>query len=461
MTARRFGTAGLRGLTNVEVTPELAFRVAAGFVHELSPEARGDFAVGHDTRYGAEMLARSAASAVAACGHTATFFGCIPTGALAINIKAHEHTGGVLITGSHMPPDRIGILLMLPDGACAPFDVTDPVEARLEDFDWTALAAPVEKIGDIVESFHHFETFVSEVVQQVDARLIKSKKYKVFVDPANGAGSLVAKELYQWLGCEVELINYDPAPVPGRPSEPRAHTLTEAIRGVKALGCDLGFGFDVDADRVVFIDENGDPISEDTTGAIFARAELKRGEICVVPVNSSGLIEIVCAQVGAKLEYCRIGQPLTIQALKEFGGVYSYEESGKYYFARRNMFCDGLLSAAKFLEQMARSGKKASELVAELPRFYQAKDGLKVPADQKAPLLERVRSAWETALVDGRVRDVTIDGLKRIYTDHAWLLIRPSGTEELVRVYSDAPSEARARELVTAGLKLVRACLSP
>lgn len=456
MKRRRFGTAGLRGATNSEVTPELAFRIAALWAREVG----GDLAVGHDTRWGAEMLARAVAAGVSAAGARATCYGCLPTGAFATNIVKNGHSGGVLITGSHMPPERIGIIVLLSDGAYAPFDVTDPIEEALERWDWAPLAVPADRIGDIVESFHHFETYVADVLDQVDARLIKQKKFRVFVDPANGTGSLVAKELYQWLGCEVELINYDPSPTPARPSEPRASTLTEAIARVKALGVDLGFGFDVDADRVVFIDETGTPLSEDTVGGLFAREELRRGDLCVVPVNSSGLIELVCRNVGARLEYCRIGQPLTVKALKELGGVYSYEESGKYYFARRQMWCDGLLSAAKFLEVMARTGKTASALAAEIPRFYQTKDGLEVEHARKEPLLRAVERAWQNELHEGRVRDVTIDGLKRVYEDGAWLLVRPSGTEDLMRVYSDAPTRERAEALVHGGMGLVERCLA-
>lgn len=451
---RRFGTAGLRGLTNVEVTPELVFRTAAAFAARQPAEA--EVAVGHDTRWGAEMLARMAASAVAAGGRRAVFYGCLPTGAFALNIVRHAHGGGVLITGSHMPPDRIGIILLMDDGSYAPFEMTDPIEEELARFDWTARAAPVERIGDIVESFHHFETYVADVVGQVDARRIKERKYAIFVDPANGAGSLVAKELYQWLGCRVELIHYDPFPVPGRPSEPRAATLGALAKGVRETGCDLGVGFDVDADRAVFIDETGAPISEDTVGGLFAREELKKGDVCVVPVNSSGLIEQVCRAIGARLEYCRVGQPVTVQALKELGGVYSYEESGKYYFARRQLWSDGLLSAAKFLDLMARTQKKASALAAELPPFSQAKENVPLP---DGTAFERVRAAWERELLEGRERDVTIDGLKRIYADGSWLLIRPSGTEPLIRVYADAPAEALASRRVADGVALVRRCL--
>lgn len=455
--ARLFGTAGARGVTNVEITPELVGRVSSIYARQIGGAA---FGVGHDTRWGAEMLARVAASAVAAAGHDAVFYGCIPTGGLCVNTRQAGHAGSVLLTGSHMPPERIGIILLQADGSCAPFSVTDPVEAALANFRWTDFAAPPDRVGHLVDAFHAFETYVADIVAQIDAPRVKSKRFRVCVDTANGTASLVAKELYELLGCDVEMINYNPAPVPARPSEPRASTLGELIGRMKAGGFDLGFGFDVDADRAVFVTEKGDPVSEDTTGALFARHDLKKGETCVVPVNSSGAIEEVCAAIGAPLEFCRIGQPHTIEALKKLGGVFSYEESGKYYFARRQMWCDGPVSAARFLDLMAKSGKRASELVAEIPPYFQAKKGVEVPAAKKQPLLERVREAWKSELADGRVRDVEIDGLKRVYRDHAWLLVRASGTEDLVRVYTDAPSRDRAESLAAAGLALVERCLA-
>src|SRR5262249_26880504 len=177
------------------------------------------------------------------------------------------------------------------------------------------------------------------------ARLRRSKNYKILVDPANGTASYIAMEFFQWLGCKTELINYDPAPVPGRPSEPRAGTVTEAIEVVRREKCDLGACFDVDADRVLFIDADGIPVSEATAGAVSAKSVLRAGDTCVVPITSSGLIEGVCHDAGARLEYCAVGQPPTLEAIKKLGAVYSYEESGKYYFPRRFLWPDGVYSA--------------------------------------------------------------------------------------------------------------------
>jgi len=459
MAQRLFGTAGIRGVTNVGITAELALRVARAYGDYLSKNVKlhGSVAVGHDTRWGAEMLARAAASGFASAGLHVQFYGCVSTGVFSLNVAHTEQNGGLLVTGSHMPPDRIGLLLVEGDGAIAPFSVTDQVEAILQGDDYREV--PPQEIGRLEEAFHPYEQYVSECMQALDAPLCRRKKYKILADPANGTASYIAMEFFQWLGCTTELINYDPAPVPGRPSEPRAGTVAEAIEVVRREKCDLGACFDVDADRVLFIDADGIPVSEDTVGAVFAKSILKRGDTCVVPINSSGLIEQVCREAGARLEYCAVGQPPTLEAIKKLGAVYSYEESGKYYFPSRFLWPDGVYAAGRMIELMAKSGRTLAELAAEFPKYHQVKKNVPVEDGQQDRVMLRATQRLAVSLGDGRARDITVDGFKRIYDDHSWLLFRKSGTEPLIRVYSDAPTKERAEELAAQGEALLQECL--
>ena len=459
MTQRLFGTAGIRGVTNVGITAELALRVARAYgdwIVRKGPK-NGTVSVGHDTRWGAEMLARAAASGFASAGLHVQFYGCVSTGVFSLNVAHTKQDGGLLVTGSHMPPDRIGLILIEGDGAIAPFSVTDQIEEILQSEDYREVPPP--EIGRLEEAFHPYELYVSESMKALDAALCRKKKYKILADPANGTASYIAMEFFQWLGCATELINYDPAPVPGRPSEPRAGTVAEAIQKVRSEKCDVGFCFDVDADRVLFIDADGIPISEDTAGAVFAKSVLKPGDLCVVPINSSGLIEQVCRDAGARLEYCAVGQPPTLEAIKKLGAVYSYEESGKYYFPRTFLWPDGLYAAGRMLELMAKTGRTVAELASEFPKYHQIKKNVTVETDQQEQTMRRAAQRLEKNLVDGRTRDVTVDGFKRVYDDNSWLLFRKSGTEPLIRVYSDAPTKERAEELAGQGEELLKQCL--
>jgi phosphomannomutase/phosphoglucomutase len=454
-----FGTAGIRGVTNAGITPELALRLARAYADWLHRTLKrpGSVAVGHDTRYGAEMLARAAACGFASAGFHVPFYGCVPTGAFSLNVARTNQDGGLLVTGSHMPPDRIGLLLLDREGAVCPFSTTDAVEDLLASEE--SREVPPERIGRLEDAFHPFELYVSECMQALDAPLCRSRKYRIAVDPANGAACLVAKEFFQWLGCEVFLLHFDPNPVPDRPSEPRASTVGAAIDLVRRERCDLGVCFDVDADRVLFIDPDGLPLSEDTAGAILAASLLRKDDVCVVPVNSSGLIEQVCGPLGARLEYCEVGQPYEVEAIRRHGARFCYEESGKYYFPPRFVWADGLYAAGRMIELMARSGKSLPELARPFPRYHQVKRNVPVDDARKDAAFENAVRRLATRLVDGRARDVTVDGFKRIYEDHSWLLLRRSGTEPLIRVYSDAPSAPRAEELARQGEALLRECL--
>ena len=298
----------------------------------------------------------------------------------------------------------------------------------------------------------------------VDTNLIKSKQYRVLLDPANGPATLVFPDILKELGCEVFLINDQLSPVPNRPSEPRAKNLVETAAKVKEHKCDIGIATDIDADRVLFIDAEGQVLSEDLVGGIFAREVVSSDKVCVVPVNSSGLIEEVISKCSGKLEYCRIGQPETIKAIKQSQACFSYEESGKYYFSNQALWPDALLSSLKLLEIMARLNQPLAELASEFSRFYQVKhtihydamiEGAKKVIDSNK-LFQKIQELWASELKDKSVRDVTIDGLKRIYDDRSWLLIRKSGTEPLIRIYADAPTQERAEHLVQQGETLVK-----
>ncbi len=200
MAKRMFGTAGIRGVTNVEITPVMTLKLATVYGDWLVEQGKEtpSVGIGYDTRYGAEVLARTAAAGFASAGCNVTFYGCVPTGVYALNLDRNGQDGGILITGSHMPPDRIGVIACLGDGACAPLDITDQLEERYHAFAKRTRQVPAHRIGRIDEEFHAYEQYVAEVVKLIDPLPIKEKKYRVLIDPANGAGSYIAKELFQW-----------------------------------------------------------------------------------------------------------------------------------------------------------------------------------------------------------------------------------------------------------------------
>jgi phosphomannomutase/phosphoglucomutase len=452
---RLFGTAGLRGFTNSEVDSVMAAKIGAAWGTYLG--SKGKVGVGRDTRFGAQMIAEAASAGLFSTGLNTVDCGIIPTGGLASFVRGEGLAGGLLITGSHMPHDRIGIILMLPDGGYIPEDVAIKVEDVFFSFDRLVKKVPCERIGSREAAERPIERYIEFLKSCADPAKIRGKKFKVLVDPCNGAAGPVLPRLLRELGCEVHELNTEMRPVPARHPEPRVHNLGPTAAEVVRRNCDIGVATDIDADRVLFIDAAGNVMSEDLMGALFAEETLKASDrrLCVTPINSSGLIELVCNRIGGRVEYCLVGQPATVKAIKELGAVFSYEESGKYYFCRDALWCDGLIATVKLLGVMARTELPLADLAARFPKFHQVKHTVACPDDKKAGIMDAVRKIWEGRASEGRVRDLTIDGLKRMYEDNSWLLIRKSGTEPLIRVYSDAMSLQRAEELVKAGEEIL------
>ena len=455
--AQLFGTSGVRGFTNSEMTPELVLELAQSFGTVLG--AGTNVATGRDTRFGAQMLESAAQSGLMSAGLNVESCGVVPMAALASYIVNERLGGGVLITGSHMPPDRIGLILMNSEGAYTPYSVSDEVESIHGQGRWARV--PYDKVGKSAHASKPLERYIGRVGKMVNRRSISLNRFKVLVDTGNGTAGAVLPRLLRDLCCEVECLHIDQKPRPDRDCEPRAATLKATAQRARELKAQLAAATDIDADRVVFFDEKAEGIPEDVTGCIFASYVLsKRKGPVVVPVNSSILIEKVCKDAGVPLHYCRVGQPSTMEAIRKFGAVFSYEESGKYYFVRDELWCDGILATMKFLEVMASRKCKASELASEFPRLAQVKYKLPCPDADKARVYPAVREVLASHPFDETDRLIDLDGLKTIYKSGSWLLIRVSGTEPLVRVFAEAAKEEAAKELADYGVDLVKSILN-
>jgi len=277
--------------------------------------------------------------------------------------------------------------------------------------------------------------YISALLKTVDAAAIKSNNYRILFDPVNGSAIEAGRMLFSQIG-RLVMINDRSGQKPPRPAEPRAKTLTETAKQVVKNHCDLGIATDVDADRVLFIDEVGVVLSEDLSGAILGEAEIKtKGDILVTPLNSSGIFKAVIEKAGGKVVESRVGPPeITAEILKTKAG-FGYEESGKYFFAREFIWADGLLASLKMLEVMAKTEKSLSQIRQSYPKYYQVKLAFDC-------LFEKMPRRWV-----GK-------GEKQIFGD-SWLFIRASGTEPLIRIFSDSPKLKLARDLAEKGKRMV------
>ncbi|MBI4393231.1 MAG: phosphoglucosamine mutase [Euryarchaeota archaeon] len=453
---RLFGTNGVRGLANVEITPELALAVGRSFgtyvMAQWPPRpAKGGengpvtaaprVLVGCDTRTTNEMLKAAAISGLLSTGCAVEDCGVVPTPALQYAVKSFGFAGGLIITASHNPPEFNGIKIMDSDGSEMPRDKEALVEdayfsKKFNEAHWKSIRTDMALPG---VNAH----YVNGVIGQVDAKAIRERAFTVVLDTSNGAGSLTAPLVLTGLGCRVVTLNAQPdGTFPGHPSEPTPENVADLISTVKAVGADLGVVQDGDADRAIFVDEKGAYVMGDRTLALMAGyvVKAKKGGVVVTPVSSSSGVEDVVKANKGRIEYTAVGSPVVAKRMKEVKAVFGGEENGGLIFPEHQHCRDGSMSMAKMLELLAKEKKPLSQLIAATPRYSLYKTKLQCPDAKKEKAIKAYLAANKGTKVDAT------DGAK-VYFDEGWVLVRPSGTEPLFRVFAEAKTDEAAKRL--------------
>lgn len=444
---RLFGTFGVRGLANVELTPKLAFDLSLALATHLGN--RGKVAVGHDNRTSSEMLKHATVSGLVAGGCDVLEFGIVPTPVLSFGIKHFGCDAGVIITASHNPPEYNGIKFWSGDGAGFERSREREIEIIIEEKSWRH--APWQRIGDVhrVDAINPYMEAILAQTQELRRRV------KVVVDCANATGSLVTPYLLRRLGCEVVSMNCQlDGTFPGRPLEPIPENLTELSKAVAACKADLGVAQDGDADRTAVVDERGETLMGDRVFAIVTRHHLRgraRPRI-ITPVATSSVIDDVARELGGEVVRTRVGEPEIIGEFKRRGGDIGGEENGGVLFFDWLLCREGIMTVVKFLEALEASGMKTSQLNATLPRYFQIKRRVKCPDPLKGKVLEGLAEKFSGYEID------RTDGIRVIFED-GWLLLRPSGTEPIFRCFAEAREEKRAEELAELGLGELERCV--
>ena len=444
----RFGTAGIRGLTYLEVTPQLCHVASEALARFFGKGSR--LALGYDTRPGAEELAGVCASAMISEDVQVQNFGVIPSPILSQQIAERGLRGGLMATGSHLSYDRIGLIPVDSDGTILSREKTAEIEE---------LAGQIEPPGtDVGGALAELDpTWMPSYTRFVRGIMVGDslldKGVSVALDPAGGTGAGVISRLLMDLGCDAVAINDERTGVAPRLMEPRADNVEDLRALVRWRKVNFGAAYDADCDRVLFVDETGTPLSEDLAAAIFARYLYDSGPgVCVMPVNSSSLMGTVWK---GRVEECKIGPPEISLAIKRHNARFGYEETGKYFFPPKVPWADGIIATAFMAVILARARRVLSDIASGFPRHVQVKRNLRGQPKKVASLVEKVKGGFRPP----NTRLVEIDGLKYVYDDGSWLLIRLSGTEPVVRVYVDSPSPEKARELSEEGVRVVKEML--
>jgi phosphoglucosamine mutase len=411
-----FGSSGIRGIVNKEVTPELALQVGI-----VLGSRKKTAVIGRDPRVSAPMIEHALVAGLTAAGCDVTKVGMVTTPTLAYAARKYEC--GVMVTASHNPSEYVGIKLWNPDGMAFDSAQQEEIEEAIEKKEFSL--APWNLIGKITED----ENAIRDHIHMIED-LVRNSSLRVVLDCGCGAGSTISPYLLQELGCQIITLNSQPdGHFPARNPEPNDQNLSLLKKAVVEFGADLGIAHDGDADRMMAIDEKGNFVSGDELLAIFGRFECedKEGSV-VVPVDTSMMVDDYLE--GSEIIRTRVGDVYVAEGIKKYGAIYGGEPSGSWIFPKISYCPDGIYAAAKLVEIVGE--KKLSELRAELPVYDTKRGALACPNEKKAEFMKKVKAKLEPL---GKVLD--IDGI-RVELEDGWILVRPSGTEAKVRITAEA-----------------------
>ena len=441
MVSRKlFGTNGIRGRVNKELTPQLAVKVASAIGTFFG---KGNLLVGHDARTSGPMLSKAVVAGLTATGCNVYFAGMAPTPALQYAIKNHCMSGGVIITASHNPPEYNGIKVIWNDG----IEISHEQETEIEQifFEEKQVCSEWNELGEKHDLDVVNEEYVEAVKKHVNASELAEKHFHVLVDGANSVGSLTTPQLLRELGCKVTTLNANiDGTFPGRMPEPRPENLKEMAEAVKAVNADLGVAHDGDADRAIFVGENGEIYWGDKTFALIEKHFLieNPNEKIVTPVSSSSLVKDVAEAYKGELVWTKVGAVTVSHTMKKLKAKLGGEENGGVFYGPHQAVRDGAMTTALILSIMAKTGEKLSRLIAEQPKYFLEKAKVACPEEKKEKVLEKLLEQVKGANVS------IIDGVKISFEDKSAILVRPSGTEPVYRFYAEEKSHEKALKLV-------------
>ncbi|MHA1771847.1 MAG: phosphoglucosamine mutase [Candidatus Thorarchaeota archaeon] len=456
MTGKLFGTTGIRKIYGKEFDIEMALDLGKALGTYLK---EGTVLLAHDARTTGEMIAEAMAAGILSTGVNVENAGLVPTPTLAFITKLHESATGVMITASHNPPEYTGIKFWRGDSrGYAPEE-----ERKLEKI-YTSRQFQVAK-WDSLGRTGIIETAVEEHIEQLlehcDNEAIAQKQFKVVVDPGNGAACVLTPYLMQRLGCKVVSINSQPdGHFPGRKSEPDVSSLGDLANLVRSTGADLGIAHDGDSDRVVFVTEKGEVIRGDRTIALLAKTMLKssKNKTIVTTVDSSLALDETVTAAGGNIVRTPVGDIQVAIKMEETKAIFGGEACGVFIFPEMHMAPEPFLAACKILELMARTGRSFGDLVSEIPSYPLKKTKIACPNERKGEVMKQLAEIFPQRIQD-LVDLLTVDGLGMTLKE-GWVLVRPSGTEPVIRITCEAPREEVVEDILNRTKRIVEEVVS-
>jgi phosphomannomutase len=433
----KISISGVRGIVGETLTPRLlaAFAGAMG-----TYVGRGPILVGRDTRRSGEMVRNAVFAGLLAAGSEPVDLGICPVPSIQIRVAALGARGAIAITASHNPVEWNALKFIGPRGL---FLNSHQAEELLDVYHQRSFTlVPAAEIRTVREDAGAIAGHLERLERFFDGASVRKARLKVVLDSCNGAGSLAAPKFLRDLGCRVIELHTRPDGDFPRDPEPTPRNLGVLRRAVVRHRADVGFAQDADADRLAVVDGRGRPIGEDYTLALATLFVLgnRKGPV-VVNLSTTRAIDDVAASLGCPVIRTRIGETHVVEEMIQSGAVVGGEGNGGVILPEVHYCRDSMTGMGAVLELMARERKPLVEIVRALPRYWMVKEKTGFPLDR----LPELEEALERRFAGGTT--VRLDGLK-LEWDDAWLHVRASNTEPILRVVAEAKSAARARALV-------------
>lgn len=445
---RLFGTNGVRFIPGVTHDLDFAINLAEAIGTYFE---EGEVILGYDGRVSSPALANATISGLLSSGRDVAECGLVPTPALQYAVKTMGFKGGVMVTASHNPAQYNGVKVAGSDGV----EIPRLDEQRIEKIfhERAQNRADWKSVGTTRPEPSVVRKYIDGVYSMVNVKAISDRKFTVVIDLGNGAQSVAAPYLLEALGCRLITLNsVVDGTFPGRGPEPTPDTLRDLSMAVKSIGADLGVAYDGDGDRSMFCDEDGNVLWGDQTGSLLADYVLEKhpGGTIVTSVASTQAIEAVAKKHNGKVLRTRVGAVEIARTILERNAIFGFEENGGCLYQPHLSVRDGCMTTALMLECLAARGMSFSKALSfTVPKFFQAKT--KVEVEKK-----KVDAAMRAVERQAKGEAEKIDGVKVWADDHSWVLVRPSGTEPIVRIFAESDAQEKADLLVKRFAKVVK-----
>ena len=432
-----FGTNGVRGVFSEDFTLEfvndLVMSLAAYF-------KQGKILVGYDGRHSSPIVAKVVSSALNYSGLDCYMAGLVPTPCLEYATKKLGYDGGLMITASHNPPQYNGIKPVASDGVEISREDERKIEQIFDEKNWIKAST----FGKSFEETNVISTYIDGIISLIDIDSIKAKKFKVCLDLGNGAQTVTAKKLCENLGCDVHAINEEiNGDFPGRGSEPTPQNLDELSKLVVDTNSNFGIAFDGDGDRSIFCDETGKILTGDSSALLLCDYLLQQypNSQVVTCLNSGSIIENIVEKTNSRVVRTKVGSVEVSRRMVNDDALVGYEENGGFMFGNHNHVRDGAMTLALMLDLLSKSQSHLSQNIKNLPPSFTTKTKIECSLEKSKIVISELLKEFPDSN--------TSDGIKIQVDKDNWVMIRPSGTEPIIRIYGESNSQQNLDSLIS------------